>query len=109
MSKVTAYLRLARAGWVLLREGVIAAGPGDQLEGLPRFGWRFAKLMSRACAVRVIRAERLSLSMSRLGNSSVKLGQFLSTWPDVVGAALARVLTSLQCRMQTFPTGQSRA
>jgi ubiquinone biosynthesis protein len=109
MSKLTAYLRLARAGWVLLREGVIAAGPGDQLEGLPHLGWRFARLMSRGSAGRVDRAERLSRAMDRLGPSYVKLGQFLATRPDVVGAAMARDLTSLQDRMQTFPTEQSRA
>jgi len=109
MSTLSAYLRLVRAGWVMLREGVIAAAPGEQLEGLPRFGWRMAKLMSRRRATRIDRAERLSRAIDRLGPSYVKLGQFLATRPDVVGASLARDLSSLQDRMRTFPTEQSLA
>src|SRR5690606_21851183 len=92
-----------------LREGVIAAAPGDQMDGLPRFGWRVAKLLSRRNATGVNRAERLSRAIDRLGPSYVKLGQFLATRPDVVGAALARDLSSLQDRMATFPTEQSLA
>jgi len=109
MSTLISYLRLARAGWVMLREGVIAAAPGDQLEGLPRFGWRVARLLSRRTASNINRAERLSRAIDRLGPSYVKLGQFLATRPDVVGAALARDLSSLQDRMSTFPTEQSLA
>ncbi|MFD2258470.1 2-polyprenylphenol 6-hydroxylase [Chelativorans composti] len=109
MSTLGAYLRLVRAGWIMLREGVIAAAPGDQLEGAPRFGWRLARLLSRRHSGDVPRSERLSRAIDRLGPSYVKLGQFLATRPDVVGAALARDLSHLQDRMQTFPTGQSRA
>ena len=47
MSSLGASFRLARAGWVLVREGVVAALPGDQLTGLPKFGWRVAKLFTR--------------------------------------------------------------
>jgi ubiquinone biosynthesis protein len=32
-----------RAGWVMTREGVVGALPGDELSGLPRTGWRVAR------------------------------------------------------------------
>ncbi|WP_295809548.1 2-polyprenylphenol 6-hydroxylase [uncultured Nitratireductor sp.] len=109
MSTVGAYLRLARAGWILVREGVVAAMPGDQLEGMPRFGWRVAKLMSRRRSARRDRPERLAQAVNRLGPSYVKLGQFLATRPDVVGHEMAHDLASLQDRMDTFPDAQARA
>jgi ubiquinone biosynthesis protein len=40
--------------------------------------------------------------LTRLGPSYVKLGQFLATRPDVVGAALARDLETLQDKMPPF-------
>lgn len=109
MSKFRAYLRLARAGWVLVREGVVAAAPGEQLEGLPHLGWRLAHLLSRRRANHAGRAERLSRAIDRLGPSYVKLGQFLATRPDVVGASMAKDLSALQDQMATFPTAQSRS
>ena len=109
MSIVGAYFRLAHAGWVLVREGVITALPGDQLTGLPRFGWRMAKLLSRRRSSKRDRSERLSKAVDRLGPSYVKLGQFLATRPDVVGQQLARDLANLQDRMDTFPMAESIA
>ncbi|KAB2955060.1 MAG: hypothetical protein F9K19_13665, partial [Rhizobiaceae bacterium] len=50
MSTAGAYLRLARAGWVLVREGVVAALPGDQLTGLAGFGWRVSRALTRRSA-----------------------------------------------------------
>ena len=50
---------------------------------------------------------RLSVALTRLGPSYVKLGQFLATRPDVVGAALAHDLESLQDQM--LPFGQAEA
>ena len=48
MSSLGAGLRLFRAGWIMVREGVVAALPGDQLAGLPKFGWRVARLLHAA-------------------------------------------------------------
>ena len=109
MSTLGAYLRLGRAGWVLVREGVIAALPGDQLEGAPKFGWRVAKALARARSKRRDRTERIAGAVERLGPSYVKLGQFLATRPDVVGHDMALDLASLQDRMATFPTAEARA
>lgn len=91
----------------MVREGVVAALPGDQLSGLPKLGWRVAKIFTRPRAIRRGRSDRLAAAVARLGPSYVKLGQFLATRPDVVGDDIARDLALLQDRMSTFPTAQS--
>lgn len=103
MSSIGAGLRLAKAGWVLVREGVVAALPGDQLSGLPKFGWRLARLFTRRSARHYRRSDRLAKAVARLGPSYVKLGQFMATRPDVVGNDIALDLALLQDKMQTFP------
>ena len=69
MSSVGAFLRLVRAGWVMTREGVIGALPGDELTGLPRTGWRIARLLTRRRARGLDRSQRLSDAVARLGPS----------------------------------------
>ncbi|MBA3449368.1 MAG: 2-polyprenylphenol 6-hydroxylase [Pseudaminobacter sp.] len=109
MTSVGAGFRLIRAGWIMTREGVIAALPGEELYGLPKFGWRVARLLTRRRAIRRGRSERLAVAIARLGPSYVKLGQFLATRPDVVGNDIALDLALLQDRMETFPKAQSVA
>lgn len=109
MSDITAALGLVRAGWIMVREGVVAALPGDQLTGLPRFGWRIALLFTKRRALRRGRSDRLAAAIARLGPSYVKMGQFLATRPDVVGNDLALDLALLQDRMDTFPMADSVA
>jgi len=109
MSDFGAALRLIRAGWIMTREGVVAALPGEELPGLPRFGWRVAKLFTRRRARRQGRSQRLADAVTRLGPSYVKLGQFLATRPDVVGAEIATDLALLQDKMATFPQAASIA
>ena len=87
----------------MVREGVVAALPGDQLWGMPKFGWRVARLLARRRSRRRERSERLSQAVARLGPSYVKLGQFMATRPDVVGQEIAIDLAKLQDRMATFP------
>jgi len=107
MSSLGASFRLARAGWVLVREGVVAALPGDQLTGLPKFGWQVAKLFTRRRARKSVRSDRLANAVARLGPSYVKLGQFLATRPDVVGDDIALDLALLQDSMATFPMSEA--
>jgi len=38
MTTIGAGFRLIRAGWIMIREGVIAALPGEHLPPLPKFG-----------------------------------------------------------------------
>ena len=109
MSTAGAAFRLVRAGWVLVREGVVAAFPGDQLSGMPKFGWRMARLLARRRALRHGRGDRLARAVARLGPSYVKLGQFLATRPDVVGNDIAVDLAMLQDKMQTFPKAEAVA
>ncbi len=109
MSSVGAGFRLARAGWVLVREGVIAALPGEELSGLPKFGWRLARLFTRRRALAYERSDRLAKAVVRLGPSYVKLGQFLATRPDVVGNDMALDLAMLQDKMHTFPKAEAVA
>ncbi|TIP77282.1 MAG: ubiquinone biosynthesis protein UbiB, partial [Mesorhizobium sp.] len=67
MSSVGAGFRLVRAGWVLVREGVVAALPGDELFGLPKLGWRMARLFTRRRALAYERGDRLAKAVVRLG------------------------------------------
>ncbi|GHC74714.1 2-polyprenylphenol 6-hydroxylase [Limoniibacter endophyticus] len=108
MTKVAAAFRLARAGWVMVREGVIAALPGEYMPGLPGFGWRVSKLLARPRSRKRDRVQSMSAAVGKLGPSYVKLGQFLATRPDVVGSDVAVDLALLQDRMPTFPTGLTR-
>jgi ubiquinone biosynthesis protein len=98
-------LRLCRAGFIFAREGVF--GSIDPMMAPPgaRPLLRFARLFERRSTGPA--ETRLSAALTRLGPSYVKLGQFLATRPDVVGAALAHDLESLQDQM--LPFGQAEA
>ena len=109
MTAIGAYFRLVRAGWIMAREGVVAALPGDQLSGPPRAAWRLARLFARRRSSARGRTERIGRAVERLGPSYVKLGQFLATRPDVVGHDLAIDLARLQDRMETFPRAEAVA
>ncbi|MDI6838614.1 MAG: AarF/UbiB family protein, partial [Rhizobiaceae bacterium] len=104
MSTIGAYFRLARVGWVLVREGVISALPSEGLPPMVIFAQSAAGLFARKRAMRERRSDRLSKAVARLGPSYVKIGQFLATRPDVVGAEIAEDLSGLQDRMEFFPT-----
>jgi ubiquinone biosynthesis protein len=105
ISALAHLVRLARAGFVFAREGVLSLIDPALLPLSARIGLRLARLIERPSDDR--RANRLSSALTRLGPTYVKLGQFLATRPDVVGVALARDLESLQDKMPPFP--QARA
>jgi ubiquinone biosynthesis protein len=94
-------VRLAHAGWILAREGVLALVDTARLPVSARAGLRIARLIERRAST--VAANRLATALTRLGPSYVKLGQFLATRPDVVGVSLARDLETLQDRMAPFP------
>jgi len=100
LSGLIHFLRLARAGFVLAREGVFALVDPQALPPGPRLLVRCARLIERKNAGSG--AARLAIALTRLGPSYVKLGQFLATRPDVVGAAIAKDLETLQDRMAPF-------
>ena len=98
-------MRLARAGYVLAREGVFA----NVDPALAPPAARPLLAMARLVARREARAgsSRLVAAFARLGPSYVKLGQFLATRPDVVGASASRDLEKLQDRMPPFPRAEA--
>ena len=100
-------LRLARAGFVFAREGVFSIVDPAMAPVGARPLLRMARLLERRTTGPA--ETRLSTALTRLGPSYVKLGQFLATRPDVVGAALARDLESLQDRMPPFPQAEAEA
>src|SRR5690606_10919971 len=104
MSTIGAYFRLARVGWVLVREGVVAALPTQDMP--PSIGLlkTLTGPFARFRAKREARSTRLARAVDRLGPSYVKIGQFLATRPDVVGVDWALDLSMLQDRMAYFPT-----
>jgi ubiquinone biosynthesis protein len=104
---LTHVARLARAGFVFAREGVLGLIDPSPLP----FAARSALTLARLCERRGTRetANRLAKALTRLGPSYVKLGQFLATRPDVVGVPLARDLESLQDRMPPFPQAEAEA
>ena len=101
LSGLSHLLRLARAGFVFAREGVFGLVDPSPLPLPARAALWCARLMERP--TKESKAGRLSVALTRLGPTYVKLGQFLATRPDIVGVALARDLESLQDRMPPFP------
>jgi ubiquinone biosynthesis protein len=107
ISTLSHLFRLARAGFVLSREGVLALIDPTPLPLPARGALRLARAIERPTGAGA--ALRLSTALTRLGPSYVKLGQFLATRPDVVGPALARDLESLQDKMPAFPQEEAEA
>ena len=100
-------LRLARAAFVFAREGVFGIVDPIMAPAGARPLIRVVRLFERRTTGPA--EARLSAALTRLGPSYVKLGQFLATRPDVVGAALARDLESLQDRMPPFSQAEAEA
>ena len=99
--------RLARAGFVFAREGVLALVDPRPLPLPARAALRAARWFERPTTSGG--AGRLAAALTKLGPTYVKLGQFLATRPDVVGFALARDLESLQDKMAPFPQAQAES
>ncbi|MBX9829954.1 MAG: 2-polyprenylphenol 6-hydroxylase [Xanthobacteraceae bacterium] len=97
--------RLARAGFVFAREGVLAIPYPVPLPFPAQIAVKLARLIERPTGSSA--EHRLSTALTRLGPAYVKLGQFLATRPDVVGVTLARDLEALQDKMPPFPQAQA--
>ena len=100
-------LRLARAGWVLAREGVFADLDPGLAPPEARAPLAFARMLARRGAAND--QSRLPRAIARLGPSYVKLGQFLATRADVVGPEVVARLGELQDRMAPFPRDRAVA
>ncbi len=95
-------VRLARAGFVFAREGAFVDVDPTLLPPGARLPLALANLVAKRG---VDGLTGLSRAVDRLGPSYVKMGQFLSTRPDIVGTKVALELESLQDRV----TPMSRA
>jgi ubiquinone biosynthesis protein len=93
-------LRLARAAFVLAREGAFVGVDPRALPALARPLLGLANMIARGG---VSGLAGLSGAVDRLGPSYVKLGQFLGTRPDIVGPKVAAQLERLQDRMAPAP------
>ena len=89
-------MRLARAGFVLAREGAFLGVDARALPPLARPGLALANLIARRDGDE---GSRLSNAIDRLGPSYIKLGQFLATRPDIVSPKVAHQLERLQDRV----------
>ena len=86
-------IRLARAGFVLAREGAFREIDVQTLPPIARPVLALANALARRDVSGI---EGLAAAVDRLGPSYVKLGQFLATRPDIVGARVAAQLERLQ-------------
>jgi ubiquinone biosynthesis protein len=93
--------RLVRAGYVLAREGVFSGIDSRTVPVEARLPLALARLIARRDVGKGV--ARLPAAITRLGPSYIKLGQFLATRPDVVGAAAVKELESLRDRVPPFP------
>lgn len=106
-TSIAALYRLARAGFVMAREGVFS---GVEIELTPppaHVPLRIAAMIARNSGD-TTRAHRISTALARLGPSYIKLGQFLATRPDLVGMAVARDLEMLQDNLPSMPIEKAK-
>ena len=101
------FYRLARAGYILAREGVFASLDPNLAPPAAAPLLRVANLFARHDHGGT--GQALVRAFTQIGPSYVKLGQFLATRPDVVGGEIADALTALQDRMAPFGREQAVA
>ena len=99
---IAAYFRLARAGYVLAREGAFSIVDAEAMPPSLKAGLGLARLFERPSIRRTGHVERLTRALNRLGPTYVKFGQTLATRPDIVGPDIARELSALQDKMEPF-------
>ncbi|UJW84482.1 2-polyprenylphenol 6-hydroxylase [Devosia sp. SL43] len=99
---IPAYFRLARAGYVLAREGALSIISAKDLPPPLKLGIWLGRLIERPSVRKTGHVERLNKALNRLGPTYVKFGQTLATRPDVVGADIANDLAGLQDKMEPF-------
>jgi ubiquinone biosynthesis protein len=101
--------RLARAGFVLARAGAFGFASIADLPPQAQGPLRLARMIEPPGLTPAERGRRMSDAAKRLGPSYIKLGQFLSTRPDIVGPEMADALSVLKDDLPPFPTAEARA
>ncbi|MEM8689311.1 MAG: 2-polyprenylphenol 6-hydroxylase [Pseudomonadota bacterium] len=98
LGPITHMFRLARAGRVIARHKVI---PEDHLEEMPGPA-RLAYKIGGFGGASETGGSPLAGALTELGPTYIKLGQFLATRADIVGAKRAIELSELQDKMAPF-------
>ena len=98
-------IRLIKIARILARHDALAVL--QDLDVAPFVLWVVARLSRRDQPGRP--GQKLARALTEMGPSFIKLGQFLSTRPDLLGEALATDLSDLQDRLPPFETGLARA
>lgn len=110
MGALSAFARLAGAGWMLVRNDALLPRELDTLyPPAVRAAARSLRGLAGPGANQGRPGERLARALERLGPVAIKLGQLLSTRADIFGAAFAEDLSRLKDRLPAFPTAQARA
>ena len=65
------------------------------------------KILKYILFVKDNRNRDLSLTLKKLGPTWIKLGQFLSTRPDIIGLELSDKLKNLQDKVEPFPKSKT--
>ena len=105
---ITNIFRLLRAGFVLARHGaLLPPEQSAQLPWLARNGLALAQIGSNQNEIG--QSNRISAALTDLGPSYIKLGQFLATRPDVIGAKRAFELKVLQDKLPPFSMSEAKA
>ena len=101
------YLRLARAGAVMVRHDVVI--PSAYRSRMPwpaRFAGAVLRLLPGGGASGRP-GERFARALERLGPAWIKLGQFMATRPDVIGVQAATDLSRLKDALPPFSKAQA--
>jgi ubiquinone biosynthesis protein len=102
--------RLIGAAWALVRADALAPREiGPLLPAWARLASAFLRLFAGRRAKIGRPGERLAAVLERQGPVAIKLGQFLSTRADILGAAFADDLARLKDRLAPFPTAVAAA
>jgi ubiquinone biosynthesis protein len=101
-------IRVARAGWALSRAGFFGLLELDDLPPRAQTLFGLARKLEPGGLTPAERGNRVTDALNRLGPSYIKLGQFLATRPDMVGAELAEALGTLKDDLPPFPTEEAR-
>lgn len=109
MMSLMSYFRLARAGWILMREGATRLVDPSALPASGKFAVKTLRIFEKGSVKRADNAERLTQALNRLGPTYIKIGQFLATRPDIVGKGVANNLSLLQDQLPPFDTAIAKA
>ncbi len=103
--------RLARAGIVLAQHGVALVPSGMKAPfvlHLARWATLPIRLVTWPLRIGQPKGTRIARALTSLGPSYIKLGQFLATRGDLIGATLQRDLAHLQDRLPPFSMAEAR-